>query len=65
MWKAWIPANHQRHIRPQWLDPDRGDARVHCTATKAGVKKESKESSRRTNNVLADIFPQVQSHKYF
>jgi succinylarginine dihydrolase len=45
--------------------PDRGDARVHCTATKAEVKKESKESSRRTNNVLADIFPQVKSHKYF
>jgi len=44
---------------------DRGDARVHCTATKAVVKRESKESSRRTKNVLADIFPQVKSYKYY
>jgi hypothetical protein len=40
----------------------------HCHgATKAGVKKKEKVKSlsRRTNNVLTNIFPQVKSHKYF
>ena len=36
-----------------------------CTATKAEVKRESEESSRRTDNVLANIFPRVKSPKYF